>query len=526
MEQAYMNEGSSSDKGENARMSSFIGAIAIADLVKTTLGPKGMDKILQRVSQQDQTVSVTNDGATILKAVNIDNAAAKVLVDIAKVQDDEVGDGTTSVAVFCGELLREAEKLIAQRIHPQTICQGWRLARNYARAALEEHAIDNSADEAKFREDLFNIARTTLSSKLLTHEKDYFSEIAVEAVMRLKKSGNLDYIQIIKKPGGQLRDSYLESGFIMDKKIGVGQPKKVTNAKILVANTSMDTDKVKIYASRVRVDAMSKVAEIEEAEKDKMRRKCQKIIDHGITVFVNRQLIYNFPEQIFAEAGIMSIEHADFDGVERLAAVTGAEIASTFDHPELVALGECETIEEVIIGEDKVIRFSGCKSGEACTIVLRGASNHVLDEAERSLHDALCVLTQTVKETRTICGGGCTETLMAQAVDAKVGETPGKKALAMEAFARALRQMPTIVADNGGYDSAELVTQLRAAHAAGKSTYGLDMYNGEIACMDKMGVRESFKSKLQVLLSASEAAEMILRVDDIIKCAPRQREQH
>jgi T-complex protein 1 subunit beta len=525
MEQAYMNEGSSSDKGENARMSSFIGAIAIADLVKTTLGPKGMDKILQRVSQQDQTISVTNDGATILKAVNIDNAAAKVLVDIAKVQDDEVGDGTTSVAVFCGELLREAEKLIAQRIHPQTICQGWRLARNYARAALEESAVDNSNDEAAFRQDLFNIARTTLSSKLLTHEKDYFSEIAVEAVMRLKKSGNLDYIQIIKKPGGQLKDSYLETGFVMDKKIGVGQPKKVTNAKILVANTSMDTDKIKIYGSRVRVDAMSKVAEIEEAEKDKMRVKCQKIIDHGITVFVNRQLIYNFPEQIFAEAGIMSIEHADFDGVERLAAVTGAEVASTFDHPELVKLGECETIEEVMIGEDKVIRFSGCKSGEACTIVLRGASNHVLDEAERSLHDALCVLTQTVKETRTICGGGCTETLMAEAVDNKVGETPGKKALAMEAFARALRQMPTIVADNGGYDSAELVTQLRAAHAAGNSTYGLDMYNGEIACMQEMGVRESFKSKLQVLLSASEAAEMILRVDDIIKCAPRQREQ-
>jgi T-complex protein 1 subunit beta len=179
-----------------------------------------------------------------------------------------------------------------------------------------------------------------------------------------------------------------------------------------------------------------------------------------------------------------------------------------------------------MIGEDKVIRFSGCASGEACTIVLRGASNHLLDEAERSLHDALCVLTQTVKETRTICGGGCTEVLMAQAVDKEAPSIPGKKALAMEAFARALRQMPTIVADNGGYDSAELVTQLRAAHAAGNDSYGLDMYNGKIACMDELGVRESFKSKLQVLMSASEAAEMILRVDDIIKCAPRQREGH
>ncbi len=484
-----------------------------------------MDKILQRVSQNDQTISVTNDGATILKSVNIDNAAAKVLVDIAKVQDDEVGDGTTSVAVFCGELLREAEKLIAQRIHPQTICRGWRLARDVARKALEASALDNGADEEKFREDLFNIARTTLSSKLLTHDKDYFSNLAVEAVLRLQKSGNLDYIQILKKPGGQLKDSYLESGFIMDKKIGVGQPKRIENAKILIANTSMDTDKIKIYGSRVRVDAMSKVAEIEEAEKDKMRGKCKKIIDHGINVFVNRQLIYNFPEQIFAEAGIMSIEHADFDGVERLAAVTGGEVASTFDHPELVELGTCDLIEEVMIGEDKVVRFSGCKSGEACTVVLRGASNHLLDEAERSLHDALCVLTQTVKETRTICGGGCTETLMAQAVDEEVPKVAGKKALAMEAFARALRQMPTIVADNGGYDSAELVTQLRAAHSKGQSTAGLDMYNGKVADMMDLGVRESFKSKLQVLMSASEAAEMILRVDDIVKCAPRQREE-
>ena len=267
MEAAYMNQGSSMDKGENARMSSFIGAIAIADLVKTTLGPKGMDKILQRVSQNDQSISVTNDGATILKSVNIDNAAAKVLVDIAKVQDDEVGDGTTSVAVFCGELLREAEKLIQQRIHPQTICQGWRLARSAARAALEDHAQDNKGDEAKFRNDLFNIARTTLSSKLLTHDKDYFANLAVEAVMRLNKSGNLDHIRLIKMPGGQLKDSYLENGFILDKKIGVGQPKRIENANILIANTSMDTDKIKIYGSRVRVDAMSKVAEIEEAEK-------------------------------------------------------------------------------------------------------------------------------------------------------------------------------------------------------------------------------------------------------------------
>jgi T-complex protein 1 subunit beta len=280
------------------------------------------------------------------------------------------------------------------------------------------------------------------------------------------------------------------------------------------------------FGSRVKVDSMTKVAEIEEAEKDKMRAKCMNIIDHGVNCFINRQLIYNFPEQIFAEHGVMSIEHADFDGIERLAAVTGGEIVSTFDHPELVKLGECELIDEIFIGEDRLIRFSGCKSGAACSIILRGASSHLLDEAERSLHDALCVLTQTVRETRVICGGGATEMLMAHAIDQEVPNVAGKQALAMEAFARALRQLPTIIADNAGLDSSDLVTQLRAAHAAGRNSMGLDVNHGTIADMWELGIREAYKSKLQVLISAAEAAEMILRVDDIIRCAPRQRGGH
>ena len=292
-----------------------------------------------------------------------------------------------------------------------------------------------------------------------------------------------------------------------------------------VNDTPMDTDKIKIYGSRVKVDSMAKVAEIEEAEKDKMRNKCQKIIDHGISCFVNRQLIYNFPEQIFTDAGLVSIEHADFDGIERLAAVTGGEIASTFDRPDLVTLGECDLIDEIMVGEDRLIRFSGCKSGTAGSIILRGASSHLLDEAERSLHDALCVLTETVKETRVICGGGCMEMAMANAIDAQVAQVAGKEALAMEAFSRALRQLPTIIADNAGFDSSDLVTKLRAAHAGGNKNAGLDMTTGKLGNMWELGVREAYKSKLQVLVSAAEAAEMILRVDDIIKCAPRQRQQ-
>merc|ERR1719420_2028469 len=319
--------------------------------------------------------------------------------------------------------------------------------------ALEKHAFDHGKDSDKFRDDLINIAKTTLSSKLLRHEKDHFAELAVSAVLRLKGKQNMDYIQVIEKQGGSLKDSYLEEGFILEKRIVAG-PKVIKNCKVMVANTPMDTDKIKIYGSRVKVDSMETVAELEKAEKDKMKAKVEKICAHGCNVFINRQLIYNYPEQIFREKGVVAIEHSDFDGTERLAAVLGADIVSTFDNPEQTKLGTCDRIEEIMIGEDKVIKFSGCSQNEACTIVLRGASTHILDEAERSLHDALAVLYQTVQETRVVYGGGSMECAMAQAVQEKMASVEGKESLAMEGFVRALHTMPAIMADNGGYDSA------------------------------------------------------------------------
>jgi len=512
------------EKAETARLSSFVGAMAIGDLVKSTLGPKGMDKILYGMGRNEGRVEVTNDGATILKAVGVDNPAAKVLVEMSKVQDDEVGDGTTSVVVFASELLREAEKLIEQRIHPQTIVAGWRQATKIARAALEGQAKDHGDDEEKFREDLMNIARTTLSSKILTAHKDFFSKMAVDAVLRLKKSGNLDAIQITKVRGGTLTESFLDEGFLLNKKPGVRQPKRIENAKILIANTPMDTDKIKVFGSRVRVDGVAKVAELEVAEKEKMKDKVDLICKHNINVFINRQLIYNYPEQLFADKGVMAIEHADFDGIERLALVTGGEIVSTFGNPDLVKLGTCDVIEQVDIGEETLVKFSGVALGEACSIVLRGATEQILDEAERSLHDALCVLTSTVKETKTVYGGGCSEMLMANAVMEAAATTPGKEAIAMEHYAKALAELPTIIAENGGYDAAQLVSELRALHKQNKSTMGLDMKEGKVGDMQELGITESLSVKRQVLVSASEAAEMILRVDDIIRAAPRKRQ--
>ena len=392
---------------------------------------------------------------------------------------------------------------------------------------LVEKAFDNFDDEAKFREDLKNIALTTLSSKLLKSERDHFAELAVQAVLRLKGSGNLDYIKIIKKPGGTLADSYLADGFVLMKNIATGCSKLAENPKVMVANTPMDNDKVKIMGSKVKVDSIMKVADIEEAEKVKMKRKVDKILAYKPDVFVNRQLIYNYPEQLLADAGVMVIEHADFDGMERLSAVLGAQILSTFDDPDssTEVLGSCAKIEEIMIGEDKVISFSGCQRNEACSIVVRASGNHILDEAERSLHDAICVLVAAIKNHKTIYGGGNPEIRMSLAVSELAKSVEGKQALAVEAFAKALHQLPTIISDNAGYDSAEVVQNLRSAINNGDEEAGLNMFNGTVGNMKELGVTECLRVKEQALVSATEAAEMILRVDDIVKCAPRKREE-
>ena len=410
------------------------------------------------------------------------------------------------------------------KVHPQVIVEGFRMARDAALKRLEEISFDNSQDDVKFKEDLMNIAMTTLSSKLVFHDKEHFAKLAVDSVLRLKGSTNLDYIKIIKKPGGSLKDSFLDEGFILEKSISVGCPRRKENPKILLANTPMDYDKIKIMGSKVKANSMDQVAEIEAAEKAKMKTKVDKILNHKPDVFINRQLIYNYPEQLMAEKGVMVIEHADFDGTERLAAVLGADIVSTFDAPDEVKLGSCKLIEEYMIGEDKMIKFSGCTANEASTIVLRGSGLHVLDETERSMHDAICVLSQLISNKRAIYGGGNAEMSMAMAVD-EVGKTvKTKEGLAVEAFAKALREIPTIIADNGGYDSVSLVQTLKSEIYGGKGTSGLDMAKGAIGDMKKLRVTECLIVKKQALMSACEAAEMILRVDHILTCAPRRRE--
>ena len=507
------------ERGEMARMSAFTGAMAICDLVKTTLGPKGMDKILQSLSNMDH-ITVTNDGATILKSIVIDNPAANLIVELSQGQDAEVGDGTTSVAVLAGQLLHEAESLVEAGLHPQTIIRGWRDATQVAIKALENAATDHSNSPEEFRKDLVRVAGTTLNSKVLALDREYFAEMAVRAVERLKDPSRIDALSIIKIPGGTLRSSELVDGLILKTTFGVGQPRRVEDATILIANCPMDTDKIKINGAKIETDSPDELAQIEAAERKKMIAKCEKIAQHKMKIFINRQLIYDLPEQFFTEHGINSVEHADFAGVERLALVTNGDIVSTFDAPEKVRLGHADLVETVLIGEQKLLKFSGCVDPGTATIVLRGATDQILDEAERALHDALCVISSMMTEKRTVLGAGCSEIIMAQAIDEAAKVTPGKGSLAMEAFARALRSIPTIIASNAGIDAPEIVADIRAAHAQGKTTYGLDIVGRKAGDVAEIGVFESFRVKRQVVLSASEAAEQILRVDEIVKCPP------
>ncbi|AFP65616.1 t-complex protein 1 beta SU (nucleomorph) [Chroomonas mesostigmatica CCMP1168] len=486
----------------------------IVNFVKSTLGPKGMDKILFSKTGE---IKVTNDGSTILKNAFSNSLALNIIRDICNVQDDEIGDGTTSVCCLIGELISEAEKLILLRIHPQIIIKGFRIAAKESLRIMEISSFDHSSNLGLFCSELLDVARTTLNSKIIFPFREHFGRIAVKAVLKLKGSTNVNQIQIIKRRGGSLRDSFLEEGFILEKKAGLNQPKKIKDAKILIANTSMDSDKIKIYGAKIRVKTLSKLAELEVGEQKKILDKCKKIISHGINVFINRQLIYNRHERFFTEHGILTIEHADFDGIERLSLATGAEIVSTFDHPSKIKLGKCKNVEEILIGEETMIRFGGCLNGDICSIILRGSNCQILDEAERSLHDALCVLSQVIRDPRLVFGGGCIETQISVAIEKFSKKIPGKIGTVMESFSKAIQNLPKIIADNAGLDSSDIINKLRIFHEKGYSSSCFDINNGDIKKASSLGLTECFRLKNQTIISAVEAAEMIIRIDNIFR---------
>ena len=482
----------------------------VLNFIKTSLGPKGMDKLM---INENGEIKITNDGSTILKNIKKDGIVVHILNEVCSVIDQEIGDGTTTLCCLVGELINEAEKLVNINIHPQVIIQGFRLAAKEAIKTINSCSFDNSNNLELFCADLLDIAKTTINSKIVTTQKELFSRIALKAVLKLKGSTDLNRIHIIKKRGGSLKDSFLDDGFILDKSLALHQPKKVKNAKILIVNTTLDSDRIKIYGVKIKVKSISNLARLEIGEQKKLLDKCKKILSHGINTVINRQLIYNRQERFFSDHGVLTIEQVDFDGIERIALATGAEITSTFDEPSKVKLGKCKIIEEVIIGEDRCIRFGGCLNEGSCSIVLRGSSDQILDEAERSLNDTLCTLIKSIRNPKYIWGGGYAEMKINLSVENLAKKFESKKSLSISAFSNAIKRIPEIIIENAGLESVFLINKFKSALQEGKEMC-INIEEQDCICSTKKsGLIENSKLKIQIILFAVEAVEMIIRID-------------
>lgn len=514
---SHQNEGTQEERGDDAIRTLKAGTELVKSILQTTLGPKGMLKMMQGPN----SVTVTSDGATILKNLVVDNPAAKILIDSSMSQDWEEGDGTTSVAVLASLLIEEAYKL---KLHPIKIIAGYSLGLEKVKSKLD------SLGCAATDEDLVNLAKTTICSKVLRCNLDLFSKICVEAVERLE-GDDMHLIQIIKV-SGKLEESFLSDGLILKKdqvidedaffKDSKNNNYEDKDIKVLIANTSLDTDKIKIFGAKVNVDSVAKLGEIEEAEKNKMKSKIEKICSLPFSIFVNRQLIYDYPFELFREKGVQAIEHADFDGVERLVKFLGGKIMSTFDSLSEQCLGTCTHVKNVVIGNERMIKFEK-RGRNASTIVLRGSSQEVLDEAERSVNDALCVLNKIRAEKKIIYGGGAVEMELSLALNEYSLEFSEKESESILAFANALQRIPVILSQNGGFDGDGIKAKMRSEHFGGNKTAGVDIKIGQVGCMKKLGVLESLRIKRRVIAAAVEVAQMILKCDGFIKCKPRER---
>lgn len=500
---SHQNSGNVEERQDDAVRTIRNGVNLIGDILKTTLGPRGCLKVIH-----GKETSVTNDGAFILKNLLIDSASAKILINSSINQDWEEGDGTTSIAVLTSLLLKEVYQL---SIHPTKIIKGFSMALSKCLDVM------NKKKFTPRQEDIKNLVKTTLNSKVLANNLDVFIDICVKAV---EKVDDIGLIEIIKLEG-DLSESMLMDGILLNKDIEIN----LENPKILIANTSMDYDKIKIFSSKVNVESVKELEKIEIAEKNKMVSKIDNICKIPFDLFINRQIIYDYPHQLLKARGISVIEHADFDGVERLNKVIGGNLLSNFENLNPNDFGTCQKVSSVVIKGHKMIKFEGIKKG-ASTIVICGSSKEMLDEAERSVHDALCVLKRIKESPYCLYGGGCTETTLALELLKLALDTKSKESESIECFAKALLNIPKILVENCGFDGDEAKSLLKNDHSYRRYTYGVNIENGKTCCMKEKGVIEGYEMKKRVITAACETAQIILRIDGMVTCKPRERSEH
>jgi thermosome len=512
-----LREGTTETKGNQAQRNNIIAAKTIAEIVRTSLGPRGMDKMLVN-SLGD--VTITNDGATILKEMDIQHPAAKMMVEISKATDNEVGDGTTSTVVLAGSLLSKAEDLIAKGVHPTVIVDGYRMASDKAIEILKEASTKVDPTD---RQILGKIARTSMASKLVSVNADPLSKIVIDAVLAVaEKSGDnnfkvdIDNIKVEKKAGGSIEDTKLIQGIVLDKEVvHAAMPKRVENANIALLNAALEIEKTEMSAE-IRISDPQQMQMFLEEENRMLKSMADKISAAGANVLVCQKGIDDLAQHYLAKAGILAVRRAKESDMNNLAKATGGRVTSNIDELSAADLGFAKLVEERKVETDRWVFVEGCRNPKAVSILVRGGSQRVVDEAERSVHDAIMTVKDVVEYPYITVGAGAPEVYISQKIREWSASLSGRSQLAAERFADSLEEIAIALAENAGMDPLDTQTQLRAKSALAKPKYGVDVINGKVADMAAKDVYEPLKVKEQVINAATEASSMILRIDDVI----------
>ena len=502
-------EGTNRSVGRDAQRNNILAGKVLAETVRTTLGPKGMDKML--VDGLGDIV-VTNDGVTILKEMDIEHPAAKMLVEVAKTQEDEVGDGTTTAVIIAGELLKKSESLLDQDIHPTIIAMGYRQAAEKAQEILDDIAID-SVDE----ETLVKVAMTAMTGKGTEAAREPLAKLIVDAVQKVAEDGvvDTDNIKIEKKDGAVVEDSTLVEGVIVDKeRVHPGMPSEVKDAKIALVNSPLEVKETEVDAEIRITDPAQMQAFIEQEEK-MVKDMVDKVAESGANVLFAQKGIDDLAQHYLSKAGILAVRRVKKSDIEKLARATGANVVTNLEDLTADDLGEAGIVEERKVSGEEMIFVEECSVAKSVTLFVRGSTKHIVDEIVRAIEDAIGVVAATVEDDKVVAGGGAPEIAMAKKLKDYADSISGREQLAVTAFAEALEIVPKTLAENAGLDSNDSLVDLRAAHE-NSAVMGLDVFTGKVADMKEAGVIEPKRVKKQAIQSASEAAEMILRIDDVI----------
>ncbi len=522
-----LKEGTTQSRGREAQRNNIMAAKVIAEAIRTTLGPRGMDKMLVDGLGD---ITITNDGAAILKEIDVEHPAAKMMVEVAKTQDDMVGDGTTTAVILAGELLKNAEELLDQNIHPTVIISGYRKAAQKAMEALYKIGRTVELDD---KETLKKVAVTSMGSKAVGGAREHFAEIAINSVKHVaEKRGDqmvadVDNVQIVKKEGKSLLDTELINGIILDKEVvHPGMPKRVEKAKIALVNAALEVEKTEVSAE-IRIRDPSQMKAFLDQETNMLKEMVEKIKKAKASVLICQKGIDDMAQHFLAKGGVLAVRRAKESDMDKLSRATGGKIVTNLDDLKLSDLGYAELVEERKVGDDKMVFVEGCKDPKSVSILIRAGLERMVDEAERAMHDALSVVADVIEKNKVVAGGGAVEAEVAKELRDYASKVGGREQLAIEAFAESLEMIPKTLAENAGLAPIDIIVEMRAAHEkTNGQIMGVDVFTGKVVNMYKKGVIEPLSVKEQTVKSAVETASMILRIDDVIAATkPKEGEK-